>query len=231
MSEPKPAGFLKRSSAWTLDALPLSLLAVAATSPWLPDRARAVVTALHDWNTVIANHMVAAIHRGDTPLQLALDLMQAPGVAHAGEVFGASVLAFFWPFLAAFALCSLLYHAVFEASPWRGSPGKRLLGLDVTDRDGGRIALPRALLRNAAGALSWLTLNLGHALAALPPDKRALHDYCAATRVSMAPGRHFPAWAWWWLASVLLATLAVCVLAATWWQHALDLAMQNAFGW
>src|SRR3546814_8479267 len=30
---------------------------------------------------------------------------------------------------------------------------------------------------------SWLTFNLGHALAALPPQKRALHDYLAGTRV------------------------------------------------
>jgi hypothetical protein len=39
------------------------------------------------------------------------------------------------------------------------------------------------LLRHAAGSLSWLTLNLGHLLAALPPHKRALHDWIAGARV------------------------------------------------
>lgn len=227
----EPAGFLKRSSAWTLDAVPLGLLAVALTSPWLGSRAHAVVAAVHDWNSVIAKLMVAAIRRGDAPLQFVFNLMQAPAIFTASQAFAATLWACLWPLLLAFALCSLLYHAAFEALPWRGSPGKRLLGLTVTDRNGERITLPRALLRNAAGALSWLTLNFGHLMAAMPPDKRALHDVCAGARVSMAPSRRFPTWAWWWLALVLLATLAACVLATAWWQHALDLAMQTAFGW
>lgn len=87
------------------------------------------------------------------------------------------------PFLLGYALLALAWHVGGELSPWQGSPGKHLLGLRVTDLQGRRLSLPRALLRHVAGLLSWLTLNLGHALAAVPPQKRALHDHVAGARV------------------------------------------------
>ena len=75
-----------------------------------------------------------------------------------------------------------------ESSGWQASPGKRLLGLRVTDVHGGRCGPGRIALRFVAGIPSWFVLHLGHALAAWTPGKRALHDYLAGTRVELAPG-------------------------------------------
>jgi len=75
------------------------------------------------------------------------------------------------------------YCASQESSPARATFGKRLMGLVVVDRDGGRLSLPHAFGRHAAALLNWLTLTVGWLLAALPPGKRALHDRVAGTRV------------------------------------------------
>ena len=75
----------------------------------------------------------------------------------------------------------------------------------VADADA-RATLPRVAVRHVAGALSWLTLNLGHALAAVPPQKRALHDYIAGLHVvDDAAGQPLPGWARTWLGLQLVA--------------------------
>lgn len=90
------------------------------------------------------------------------------------------------------------YFAAMESSAWQATVGKRLLGLHVTDVAGARIGPGRALVRFFAAGLSWLTMNLGHALAAWTPERRALHDYVAGTRVVLADPAHarMPAWGW-----------------------------------
>src|SRR5690606_26061153 len=95
-------------------------------------------------------------------------------------------------------------------------------GLRVTDRAGRPPSLPRSLSRHLAGAASWLTLNLGHALAALPPRQLALHDRFAGTRVVAASGAPLPGWARLWLAAVAAAGLA----ATAWLALAASRAMQ-----
>ncbi len=52
-------------------------------------------------------------------------------------------------------LPALLYFALFESSAWRGTPGKRLLNLQVEGVGGGRLPLERALLRGAVRLLPW----------------------------------------------------------------------------
>ena len=45
----------------------------------------------------------------------------------------------------------------------------RAFGLKVTDVQGRRLKAGHALQRHLAAGLSWLTLNLGHAMALFPP--------------------------------------------------------------
>jgi uncharacterized RDD family membrane protein YckC len=61
--------------------------------------------------------------------------------------------------------------------------GKMAVGARVTTRDGAPIGYNRALLRWLASRLSDLTFGFGYLLIAARPDKRALHDLLAGTKV------------------------------------------------
>jgi uncharacterized RDD family membrane protein YckC len=99
----------------------------------------------------------------------------------------------------AYVVAGSAYFALCESSRWQATLGKRLLGIQVTDASGGRIGLGRALGRFFAAGLSWMTMNIGHAMAAFGSERRALHDYVAGTRVENADPAHprMPAWGWW----------------------------------
>lgn len=62
-----------------------------------------------------------------------------------GRILGFAVLTF--PVLA--------YFALFESSNAGATPGKRLLGIRVSSRDGGRLPLPRGFVRSAVKLLPW----------------------------------------------------------------------------
>lgn len=82
-----------------------------------------------------------------------------------------------------------LYFTMFESSRARGTPGKWILGLRVTDEEGARIGFGRANARFWSKLLSGLS-TVGYILAAFQPRKQALHDTIARTlviRESRAP--------------------------------------------
>jgi uncharacterized RDD family membrane protein YckC len=49
----------------------------------------------------------------------------------------------------------MLYFALFEASAWQATPGKRRIGLQVVTTAGARVSLPRALARILLKFLPW----------------------------------------------------------------------------
>jgi uncharacterized RDD family membrane protein YckC len=77
----------------------------------------------------------------------------------------------------------LVYFAGFEAAAVRATPGKLLLGLQVTDMTGRRLSLGRAAFRFLAKALSGVTAGLGYLLAGFTKHHQALHDLIAGTVV------------------------------------------------
>lgn len=98
----------------------------------------------------------------------------------------------------AYAVLAGAYFVLCESSEAQATLGKRMIGIKVTDLRGQRIGRGRALARFLATGLSWLSLNLGHALAAWTPQRRSLHDYLASTRVENVDPSHaaMPFWAW-----------------------------------
>jgi len=74
------------------------------------------------------------------------------------------------------------YHALLIGR-FAQTPGKRLAGIAVVRTDGGRVGYPQALGRAFSYLASAATVFLGYAAAAFTPQKRALHDYIAGTRV------------------------------------------------
>lgn len=109
-----------------------------------------------------------------------------------------------------------LYFALFESSAWQATPGKRALGLVVTDRDGARPGFGRALGRHVAALANYASLMVGWLLVALDRDKRGLHDHLAGTRVVSRREPPVPVWLGVaaWLAGGLAMTLAFALLGA-----------------
>lgn len=72
-----------------------------------------------------------------------------------------------------------LYFAGLEASRLQATPGKRLLGLRVTDLAGRRASIIRTSFRNAFKPLSAAFLMIGFLMAGITARKQALHDMFA----------------------------------------------------
>lgn len=80
-------------------------------------------------------------------------------------------------------IVGILYFVGLPATPWRGTVGKKVLGLEIVDTNGDTISIFRSIIRNIARIFSSLLLGLGYVIAAFHPKKRALHDLIANTYV------------------------------------------------
>jgi len=83
---------------------------------------------------------------------------------------------------------SWFYFTVSEATPRQATPGKRAMGIVVTDVSGKRVSLARANARYWSRFLSAACLFGGFLMVALSPKRRALHDLVAGTLVLKATG-------------------------------------------
>jgi uncharacterized RDD family membrane protein YckC len=75
-----------------------------------------------------------------------------------------------------------LYFVAFNTA-FGATPGKMALGLRILDAQGGKLTFKRAFLRHCSVLVSEMTFGLGFLLLLSNPDRRALHDLMAGTRV------------------------------------------------
>lgn len=221
-----PAAFLRRYAAWSLDMALLLAAALVLCGARVREAAGRVTGAFDAVARSMAQAM-AELLQGMTPMQLArhwlADPHQRAAIAALSDALVDVTLA---PLLLA-ALLSLAWFTAFEASHRQATPGKHLLGLRVVDAGGAGIGPLRAFARQSSGALSWLTLNIGHLLALVPPQRQALHDRIARAFVvqGLDADTRLPGWAVAWLSLQVVATLA----ATAWLLVAMQQAMQRAF--
>lgn len=215
MTRAPPAGLWHRCAAWSLDFTLLGLLATALCWTRLVTGWHASVAAARSLSSAMQSALDRALEQGQAPDALYAGLLGDSTVVASAAAVQSALVTTGLSWLVVYAVAGLLYHVGFEQSAWQGSPGKHALRLRVVDAATDRpAALYQSIVRHVAGAVSWLTLNLGHALAAVPPQKRALHDYLSGTRVTMAAGapQRLPGWARAWLWFQLLA----CALPLAW---------------
>ncbi len=81
------------------------------------------------------------------------------------------------------AMAGWLYWALLESSAWQATPGKKLLGLRVTDLQGRRISFARASGRHFGKIASALSFCIGFLMAGFTSRKQALHDLWAGCLV------------------------------------------------
>lgn len=199
-----PAGFWQRYAAWSLDAALVAVLISPFLSAGIAQDARALDAAFSNWLVTFYTKLAAQMDAsGIPPMSLLGDATLRQDLA----AIQRALLQLIGPPALAFAMVSGLYHVASDTSRWQGSLGKRALQLQVADREGRRIGIARAIARHLAGGASWLTLNVGHAMAALAPHHRALHDVLSGTRVLAPHDARLPGWARGWIAAQALAGL------------------------
>ena len=221
-----PAGFMRRCVAWSLDAALLGLATLALCISRIHAGIAQASQAFDALSGAMARTMANLLLDGGTPIDLARTWLSDPAQHAAITLLSDAIGNLLWTPLLVFALLSLAWFVGFEASARQATPGKRALGLRVLDEQGKGIGLVRAVQRHLAGALSWITLNLGHLLAAIPPQRRSLHDRIAGTRVvQAADAGPLPVWARAWLGLLALAGVA----ALAWFFIAARMAMERAF--
>ena len=180
------APFLRRSVAWLADATMLSLLATALAWRWIAPATSASIAATGNLRDLTTHRLVDALLAGTPPMAMVQSLLHDPVLLLAAARLQDALWSLLAPWTLAYAVLAFAWHVGGDLSPWRGSPGKHWLGLRVETLDGGVPTARKAMLREAGSALSWLTLNLGHALALLPPRRQSLHDRLAGTQVRQA---------------------------------------------
>ena len=225
------AGFWARCAAWSLDAACLlPLIALLGASRMAHAFAEAGA-ALHVLAGAIPRLLGDALGGMQVaPIEMARQLLTDPTLVAASERLQGAIGAILFTPLLLYVVLALPWSVLFEASSWQATPGKRALGLVVADTQGRRLKAGHALLRFLAASLSWLSLNIGHALAALPPQL-ALHDRISDTRVlRRAASDRLPAWAKLWLSAQLLAAVVAVAWLFLWLQAAMQAAMQQALG-
>lgn len=77
----------------------------------------------------------------------------------------------------------LLYSIVGELSPWRGTFGKKMMGICVKSIRGGKLTFGQVMARNGAKILSALPCYLGFFAAFFVYGNRAWHDSLSKTAV------------------------------------------------
>lgn len=228
MTPAAPAGVWRRYAAWSLDFAAVGACATLLSWPWLIAAFHATTRAAATLTSTLRESVAQALAQGTQPDRLYTLLLQDPMVRSGADAVQSGLLAMLLPWLAIYAAIAALYHIGFERSRWQASPGKHALALRVVDaRTDGPTTPGQTVMRHIGGALSWLSLNLGHALAAVSPQRRALHDYMAGARVvSTDAAPRLPAWAraWLWLQVVVI------VVALAWLVQRDVSALQASLG-
>lgn len=228
---PKPANLRQRYVAWSLDiACLLPVLCLLASTRLQHDVASASA-AIESLKQAMPRLMEGMLANPQPAMQMAqawlADPMLADGVGRLQSAASDMVLT---PLLL-YVLLALVWSVGFESSRWRATPGKRALGLVVMAADGKKLTTGHALQRFLASSLSWLSLNIGHAMAALPPKHLALHDRISDTRILREhDDAGLPAWAWAWLILQAAAALFAFLWIFIRLQAAMNAAMQQVMG-
>jgi uncharacterized RDD family membrane protein YckC len=109
-----------------------------------------------------------------------------PAPGNMGGLENTAQLGTFLTFEAVYLLLGLilsLAYEVFFVGRFGGTPGKLLLNLRIVRSDFSRVTYGRAAIRFFGLLLSDLTMYIGYIMVAFDPQRRALHDYVADTRV------------------------------------------------
>ena len=159
------AGFFVRANAFIIDNIILSI--IGAIFLYVMSLA-----GLIDINAVI-----------EIVKQFTEDPASSDIVSNALKLPGMQTFFTIWSFVQ--AAYFIVFHAV-----WGATPGKKLFRIHVEMADGEKLSWAFSIFRFIASIVTQATLyfyGLGYLIVLIDPQKRALHDYIARTRVVHDP--------------------------------------------
>lgn len=161
MNRKRYAGFFVRANAFIIDNIILSIF--GALFLYVMSLA-----GMLDLNAV--SEIVNQYIENPTSTELVSKALEIPGMS-----------AFFtiWSFVQ--AVYFIVFHAV-----WGATPGKKLLHIHVEMANGEKLSWAFSIFRFIASIVTQATLifyGLGYLIVLIDPQKRALHDFIAQTRV------------------------------------------------
>ncbi len=180
---PPAAGQPGTASAAPLQALPQTTAAVLEDYAGFWKRVAAYI--LDAIVLYIPNNLLIMRSMGDGAAQEAMKQMMisAPGDPHVMMAAYSQYYATMSTPLIITAVITWLYFALCESSPWQATLGKLALGIRVTDLEGRRISIWRALGRYLAKFLSAFILCIGFLMVGWTRRKQGLHDMLCSTLV------------------------------------------------
>ena len=155
------AGFFVRANAFIIDNIILSV--IGAVILYIMSSAGSV-----DLNAV--TEIARQISENPTSTELVSKALELPGMS---------------TFFTIWSVVQAIYFIVFHAV-WGATPGKRLLHIHVEMANGEKLSWAFSIFRFIASIVTQATLifyGLGYLIVLVEPQKRALHDFIARTRV------------------------------------------------
>ena len=161
MNRKRYAGFFVRANAFIIDNVILSIFGALFLYVM-------ILAGMLDLNAV--SEIVNQYIENPTSTELVSKALEIPGMS-----------AFFtiWSFVQ--AVYFIVFHAV-----WGATPGKKLLHIHVEMANGEKLSWAFSIFRFIASIVTQATLifyGLGYLIVLIDPQKRALHDFIAQTRV------------------------------------------------
>ena len=161
MNRKRYAGFFVRANAFIIDNVILSIF--GALFLYVMSLA-----GMLDLNAV--SEIVNQYIENPTSTELVSKALELPGM---------STFFTIWSFVQ--AVYFIVFHAV-----WGATPGKKLLHIHVEMANGEKLSWAFSIFRFIASIVTQATLvfyGLGYLIVLIDPQKRALHDFIAQTRV------------------------------------------------
>lgn len=86
-------------------------------------------------------------------------------------------------FIIIFTVIYIMYNSLLERTKMKGSLGKELLKIEVTDEYENPVTLAKAFARNIAKIVNVITLGIGFLACVTPPNKQTIGDKISKTNV------------------------------------------------
>lgn len=181
----------ERSAAWIVDFLPAAICVALVQSALGFGSSALVREGIDGLSRDLLEQLLQDVDAGEPLLSAALAISVDPAIHASATAFAVSVTVLLFKLVALYFVAAALWQLP-VAIRTGATLGQRLFGLSMRETADQSGRPPRAsalILRFVTAGISWLTLNIGHAMVFLPPQYQTLHDRIAGIEVT---GRDAP---------------------------------------